>query len=104
DPERSESASFLIWYLQNYYRLDTQEAQDAVCDQPGDKGVDGIFINEAYGTIDIFQARISEKIGRTIGDSSLKTFFGTLSQFESKESIQNLINTGGDALVVGLIN
>ena len=33
DPKRSESASFLIWYLENYYRLDTLEAVDAVCDQ-----------------------------------------------------------------------
>lgn len=26
DPKRSESASFLIWYLENYYRLDSLEA------------------------------------------------------------------------------
>ncbi len=46
DPNRSESASFLIWYLENYYRLDSLEATDAVCDQPNDKGVDGIFVND----------------------------------------------------------
>jgi hypothetical protein len=28
DPKRSESASFLIWYLENYYRLDELEAVD----------------------------------------------------------------------------
>ena len=103
DPKRTESASFLIWYLENYYRLDTQEAIDAVCDQSGDKGVDGIYVNESNGTIDIFQTKISQKTGRTIGDSSLKEFFGTLSQFNSKESIQKLIDSGGDAQVVGLI-
>ena len=43
DPKRSESASFLIWYLENYYRLDTLEAVDSVCDQRGDKGVDWHF-------------------------------------------------------------
>lgn len=37
NPKRSESASFLIWYLENYYRLDTQEAVDSVCDNRGDK-------------------------------------------------------------------
>src|SRR4030042_1349002 len=57
-PKRTESASFLIWYLENYYRLDTLEAVDAVCDQNGDKGVDGIYINEADNHIDIFQTRI----------------------------------------------
>jgi hypothetical protein len=103
DPKRTESASYLIWYLENYYRLDTQEAIDAVCDQSGDKGVDGIYLNEANGTIDVFQTKISQKVGRTVGDSSLKEFFGTLSQFDSKASIQNLIDTGGTAQVVGLI-
>ena len=55
DPKRSESASFLIWYLEKYYRLDTQEAVDAFVDQVGAKGVDGIFINYNGQTITIFQ-------------------------------------------------
>lgn len=54
---RKESASFLMWYLENYYRLDSEEAIDSVCDQSGDKGIDGIYINEAFGTIDVFQFR-----------------------------------------------
>ncbi len=40
DPKRTESASFLIWYLEHYYRLDPLEAVDCVCDQSGDKGID----------------------------------------------------------------
>lgn len=103
DPKRTESASFLIWYLENYYRLDTLEAVDSVCDQNGDKGVDGIYINEAEGTIDIFQSKISQKPGRTIGDTSLKEFYGSLSQFSTKEAIQTLLDTGGQAQVVNLI-
>jgi len=103
DPKRTESASYLIWYFENYYRLDPQEAIDAVCDQSGDKGVDGIYLNEASGTIDIFQAKISQRAGRTVGDSSLREFYGTLSQFDNKASIQNIIDTGGDTQVVGLI-
>ena len=103
DPKRTESASFLIWYLENYYRLDTLEAVDSVCDQNGDKGVDGIYVNEANGTIDIFQNKISQKTTKTIGDTILKEFSGTLSQFDSKESIQNLIDSGGSAQVVSLI-
>ena len=103
NPKRSESASFLIWYLENYYRLDTLEATDSVCDQNGDKGVDGIYINDADNTIDIFQSRISQKRASSVGDVSLKEFFGTLSQFKSKESLENLVKTGGDAHVVRLI-
>ncbi len=100
---RTESASFLIWYLENYYRLDTQEAVDSVCDQNGDKGVDGIYIDEANQTIDILQIKISQNPSRTIGDTALKEFYGTLSQFNSKESVQNLIDTAGTAQVVGLV-
>ena len=51
DPSRTESASFLIWYLENYLRLEPVEAVDAVWDQSGDKGVDGIYINEDANTI-----------------------------------------------------
>lgn len=101
--QRTESASFLMWYLENYYRLDKQEAIDSVCDQNGDKGIDGIYINEAYGTIDVFQSKISQSADKTIGDKMLKEFFGSLSQLKTKETLENLINTGGEAQVVGLV-
>ena len=103
DASRADSAAFLMWYLENFYRIDPQESIDAVCDQNGDKGVDGIFINDANNTIDIFQTKISQNTTRTVGDTALKEFFGTLSQFNSKESLQNLIDTGGSAQVVSLI-
>lgn len=101
--KRTESASFLIWYLENYYRLDSLDAVDAVCDQNGDKGVDGIYVNENDGTIDVFQSKISQRPERTVGDVALKEFHGTLSQFQDSSTIQNLIDTGGDADVVRLV-
>ncbi|WP_134091335.1 hypothetical protein [Olivibacter sp. XZL3] len=100
---RSESAAFLMWYLEKYYRLDKEEAIDSICDNNGDKGVDGIYINEALGTIDIFQSKISQSSKKTIGDTILKEFYGTLCQFESKEKIQNLIDSAGKAEVASLI-
>ena len=102
-PNRTESASFLIWYLENYYRLDLLEATDSICDQRGDKGVDGIYVNNNDMTINIFQVKISQSSDRSIGDTSLKEFYGTLSQFKNQESIENLINTGGNAEIVRLI-
>jgi hypothetical protein len=102
-PKRNESASFLIWYLENYYRLDTLEAVDSVCDQNGDKGIDGIYINDADNTIDVFQSRISQKRMSSVGDVPLKEFFGTLAQFGSKASLENLVTTAGDAHVARLI-
>jgi len=103
DPKRTESASFLIWYLENYYRLDSLEAVDSVCDQRGDKGVDGIYVNDNDNTIDIFQCKLSQSKDSTIGDTALKEFYGTLSQFKSQASVQNLIDSGGDADVVRLV-
>jgi hypothetical protein len=102
-PRRSESASFLIWFLENYYRLDTLEAIDSVCDQRGDKGVDGIYVNEAENTIDIFQSRISQRRDASIGDASLREFYGTLAQFRSREALENLVSTAGDAQVARLV-
>jgi hypothetical protein len=90
DPKRSESASFLIWYLEQYYRLDTLDAVDSVCDQNGDRGVDGIFVNDNDQTITVFQARISQRPERTVGDARLREFAGTLTQFQSKDSLQAL--------------
>lgn len=102
-PNRTESASFLIWYLENYYRLDTLEAIDSVCDQKGDKGVDGIYVNESDSTITVFQSKISQRSDTTIGDVILKEFVGTLAQFSSKQALQNLLISAGKANVVALI-
>ncbi len=55
DPKRTESASFLVWYLENYYRLDTVDAIDSVCDQKGDKGVDGIYASSAESVGEFFR-------------------------------------------------
>lgn len=101
--KRTESAAFLAWYLVNYYRLDDLEAVDCICDQPGDKGVDGIYVNEGAGTIDIFQSKISQKENSSIGDTQLKEFHGTLAQFDSAESLTNLVATAGDVQVASLI-
>src|ERR1700682_5404219 len=102
NPKRSESASFLVWYLENYYRLDPLEAVDSVCDQKGDKGVDGIFVNDSDQTITIFQARISQNNNTAIGDAALREFAGTLTQFSSAATIQALIAGAGSAQVAAL--
>lgn len=102
-PKRNESASFLIWYLANYYRLDDVDAIDSVCDKHGDKGVDGIYVNNGEGTIDILQSKISQKPKATIGDTALKEFAGTLTQFSSRENLLHLLEGAGDVEVARLI-
>ncbi len=101
-PKRSESASFLMWYLENYYRLDEIEAVESVCDKRGDKGVDGIFVNDDEKTITVFQAQISQSADRTIGDASLRALAGTLTQFKDAKSIEALISSAGNGEVATL--
>ena len=43
---KNESGQFLIWFLENIFRLDPQDADDACVDSTMDKGVDGIFTDE----------------------------------------------------------
>lgn len=102
DSMRSESASFLIWYLENYYRLDASDAEDCICDQSGDKGIDGIFVDHHLQTITLFQAWISQK-NTTVGDVGLKEFAGSLMQFSDTAGINDLITSAGGAQVAGLL-
>jgi hypothetical protein len=102
-PKRVDSAAFLIWYLENYYRLDKAEAVEAVCDKANDKGVDGIWVNDGDSTITVFQSRIKEDPKKKMGDAQLRTFAGTLRQFETEASLNNLIAGAGDAEVAALV-
>jgi hypothetical protein len=101
-PGRWDSAAFLIWYLENYYRLDAQEAIDSVCDKENDKGVDGIWISEDEEAIVVFQSRMKENPAKRVGDSSLREFGGTLLQFKTKTALKAMIESAGMAKVASL--
>ncbi len=102
-PNRNESAAFLIWYFENYLRLDTLEAVDAVCDQSGDKGVDGIYLNFDANTIEVYQSKLFQSQNPDVGDKLLREFHGALSQLKTEEAIDNLIDTAGKADVAQLV-
>ena len=90
---RTESRAFLQWFLQHYYRLEDVQAEDAICDGSDDKGVDGIFIDDNFERIDVFQARLNQNNAKTLGDTQLKEFSGTLIQFNNAETLETLANT-----------
>jgi len=104
DAKRSQSASFLIWYFENYYRLDSEKAVYSVCDQSGDKGVDGILVDDDSETITVFQAKISQTGDSSIGDKPLREFVGTLTQFRDAGSVTALIDAAGNNLLTALID
>lgn len=93
----TESTQFLRWFLENIFRLDPQVADDANVDKPQDKGVDGLLVNETVETIYVFQAKVKQRENATLGDTDLKEFKGTLTQFSSPEAVQVLLDSKANA-------
>jgi hypothetical protein len=102
-PGRTESHAFLVWFLQYYFRLDETEAQESVCDGPDDKGVDGIYIDENLETVFIFQCKLVQNAKRTLGDTALKEFVGTLSQFRDPNTIGDIAATTANTELAKLL-
>jgi len=92
-PGRTESRAFLGWFLEHFYRLEETDAQDAICDGPDDKGIDGIYIDLNLERIDVFQTKLYQNTKKTLGDVALKEFSGSLDQLRTREAIENLIST-----------
>jgi AIPR protein len=90
--QRTESRQFLAWFLHHYYRLEDSDVDDCICEGPDDKGIDGIYVSEQSSQIHIFQARIAKGL-KTLGDTALKEFYGSLSQFRTRASVENMIAT-----------
>lgn len=90
--QRTESRQFLAWFLHNCYRLDETTVDDSICDGPDDKTIDGLWVGDQSGEIHVFQSRIV-KGPKTLGDVSLKEFYGSLSQFSNRQCVENLAAT-----------
>jgi hypothetical protein len=101
---REESSSFLYWFLINIYRLDIIEVQNIVCDGRGDKGIDGIYINENEECIDVFQCKIVQKSTKTLGDTQIKEFIGSLKQLETTEGIDSVMSSTGNTQLKNLLS
>jgi hypothetical protein len=100
---RTESHAFLVWFLQHYYRFDETEAQDAVCDGFDDKGIDGVYVDENLEAIDVFQCKLVQSADKTLGDTQLKEFAGTLSQFENAQKITEIAATTSNTELSNLL-
>ena len=86
--KRTVSRSFLNWFLENIFGMDDTSADDAICDGSQDKGIDAIYIDELNEEIIVFQSKTVESANKTIGDTSLKEFAGTLIQLSTIEKIE----------------
>lgn len=93
---RPEARAFLGWFLENIYRLDDTAADDALCDNPNDKGVDAIYVDDINEEIHILQSKTRQNPAATLGDTALKELAGTLDQFTTPEKIQSLLDGGAN--------
>jgi len=84
------SGRFTRWFLENIYRLEEIDADDACVDAKHDKGVDAIYVDDVAETVYIIQAKTKTKDDAEFGDTEIKEFYGTLRQFDSKNKIDEV--------------
>jgi hypothetical protein len=68
---RGESVAFLNWFLENIFRLDSIDADDAICDRPNDRGIDGIFVDHTQEEVLVLQGKLKQRES-SIGDAPLR--------------------------------
>jgi hypothetical protein len=92
---KTESVTFLNWFLENIYRLDSVSADDCICDSQNDKGIDGVYVDVNNEAIHFFQCKIRQNDNGTIGDVNPKTFVASVRQFDTEDKIASILK--GDA-------
>lgn len=96
DKGRTESRAFLNWFLENIYRLDETAADDCICDKTNDKGIDAIYVDWVAEELHVFQSRTAQNPQRTLGDTALKEFAGSLIQISTSNGIQLLLESNAN--------
>ncbi len=100
---RSESSAFLFWFLENFFRLDKQEATDCICDQKNDKGIDGIYVDDEEETTFLFQSKYSPNDHQSQGDNDLRNFVGAREWFTDEVSVQKLLDSNASEELKSLV-
>lgn len=88
---RTESASFLAWFLENIMRLNDVDAAGAICDGASDRGIDAIFVDQDSAEVIFLQAKVRQNDARTLGDQPIRDFAGSVSQFRTAELVEKAI-------------
>ena len=91
-----ESASFLVWFLENVYRLEETDARDAVCDHSNDKGIDGVYIDHNNEEVHFLQAKIRQSNTGKIGDVGPKGLMGSVAQFDTADKVETMLLGNAD--------
>ena len=102
---RNPSTAFLMWFLVNFFRISVEDAKDAICDEQGDKGIDGMWVDETSDEeeIYIFQSKYSPTDDANQGDVDLRNFVGATSWFDSPESVQRILESTANKELKSLV-
>ncbi len=100
---RTQSAALLAWFLETVWRLDPEDVDDAICDGTGDKGIDGLVVDEDLREITLFQTKHRLAADHGQGDRDLRDLVGAAAYFERPESIDGLVNSRPNAELLRLL-
>ena len=88
---RTASTAMLAWFLENVWREEPDEIEDALCDGSNDKGIDAILIDADAREITVFQAKRRQGEERNQGENDLKQFRGDAVYFRGPDGIDDLL-------------
>jgi hypothetical protein len=88
----------LLWLLTRLFQLDISAAQDAICDNENDKGIDAIYVDDVDKAIIVLQSKRKENERPTAGDQEVKRLVGSMQQLGTVEGVEEIYTTGNDDL------
>ena len=88
---RTASTALLAWFLETVWRLEPEDASDAICDGGGDKGIDALDVDEDLQEITVFQGKHRTGPGTTQGDADLRSFVGVAAYFRDEVGVDSLL-------------
>ena len=88
---RTPSTALLAWFLEMVWRMEPEEASEAICDGGGDKGIDALEVDEDLMEITVFQSKRRGGPTSTQGDADLRAFVGVATYFADEAGIDSLL-------------
>jgi hypothetical protein len=101
---RTASSALLAWFLSAVWRVEPEDIDDSICDGRGDKGIDGIIVDEDLSEITIFQSKHRIGVDAGQGDADLERLVGAAAYFETAETIDQLVRAGPNPELLKLLS
>jgi hypothetical protein len=90
---RTGSTAMLAWFLEHVWRIEPEEAEDALCDGSNDKGIDAIVVDDDAREIAVVQGKRRRSPERTQGNADLERLRGIDTYFRGPEGIDALLES-----------